>query len=431
MTIDTLPESEVRTDATPDGAGPEVESPQAAEAREPTPPNDAPTGGKARIDRRRLLFWTGAALVVGLIAFLVLRPTPVPVEVGEVVRGPLETVIETDGTTRVVDRYTITAPVSGRLARIDLREGDIISPGEVVARLSRVPLDPNTRSEAEARLVGAQAALRETEARLDQTRGAMEQAALRAERMRNLAEAGGVSQEAMEMAVLESRTAEREHAAARSRMDAVLAEIGAARAALMAGGGESVAVRSPEAGRLLRIHDPSERVVAAGTPLMDIGETRRLEVVAEVLSNDAVRIPPGARMRVAGWGGDELGATVRLVEPGAFTKISALGVEEQRVRVVGDLLSPPAALGDGYRIEARIVTWSADDVVKVPASALFRTGDDWSVFVIEGGRAHLREVLLGERTPREAEVVDGLQPGDAVILYPSERVEDGTRVRAQ
>jgi HlyD family secretion protein len=212
--------------------------------------------------------------------------------------------------------------------------------------------------------------------------------------------------------------------------------VAAARAALLdadpAGStGRAVAlVRAPVGGRVLRVHEPSERIVAAGTPLVQLGDAGGLEVVVDVLSTDAVRIQPGAPMRLVEWGGEgAIAARVRLVEPSGFTKVSTLGVEEQRVNVIGDLLDPPAVLGDGYRVEARIVTWAADDVLRVPNSALFRTGGGWSLFVEQEGRARLREVRVGHRGASEAEVLDGLAEGEQVILFPSEQIRDGVRVR--
>ena len=195
-------------------------------------------------------------------------------------------------------------------------------------------------------------------------------------------------------------------------------------------GAPCIDVRSPVAGHVLRVHEESERIVAAGTPLLEVGDPGDIEVVVDVLSADAVRIRPGAPVAIEDWGGEQpLEARVRLVEPSGFTKVSALGVEEQRVNVVADFVDGPGALGDGYRVEARVVVWEAPDVVRVPGSALFRRGDAWHVFVVERGTARLRRVEVGHRGSFEAELLAGLEPGERVVLHPSDRVQDGVRVR--
>jgi HlyD family secretion protein len=196
--------------------------------------------------------------------------------------------------------------------------------------------------------------------------------------------------------------------------------------------GGAVAVRSPVAGRILRITEKSERVVAAGAPLLTLGDPQKLEIVVDVLSQDAVKVRPGMDMLIEGWGGGRtLHARVRTVEPYAFTKVSALGVEEQRVNIVGDFVDPPGPLGDGYRVEARIVAWRADQVLKVPVSALFRQGEAWAVFVVEGGRARLRMVEPGQRGAQEAEIRSGLREGETVVRHPANELKDGARVAVQ
>jgi HlyD family secretion protein len=388
-----------------------------------------------RLTRKRLV-WGGAGLAVAALIALSFRPTPLEVETGTAVRGPLETTVDAEGVTRVRDRFRVAAPVAGRLERIELREGDVVQAGMVLARITPLPLDPQAAAQAQARVAAALAAGQEVEARVAQTREALEQAERSTARIREVADAGGMSVDAAERAELQLAAARREHQAAQSRARAAAAELAAARTALLGvdparSTGRAVAVvRSPAAGRVLRVHHQDERVVAAGTPLVEVGDAAGLEVVVDVLSTEAVRIPPGATMRLVEWGGEgSLEASVRLVEPAGFTKISTLGVEEQRVNVIGDLPNPPAALGDGYRVEARIVTWEAADVLKVPNSALFRTGAEWGVFVAEDGRAHLRPVRIGRRGAAEAEVVEGLAPGEQVVLFASDRVRDGVRVR--
>jgi HlyD family secretion protein len=274
---------------------------------------------------------------------------------------------------------------------------------------------------------------------------ALDQARRDASRAERLYRAGTLSADAREQAKLAETSAAKELEAARFAADAANHDVEAARAALLATpapiaegappapcaeGRPCVEVRAPVGGRVLRVFEESERIVAAGTPLLEIGDPGSLEIVVDILSSDAVRVRPGARFLVDDWGGEgTLEARVRLVEPSAFTKISALGVEEQRVNVIADLLAPEPRLGDRYRVEARIVVWEADDVLLVPASALFRSGDDgWSVFAVEGGSARRRAVRVGHQAAFDAEVAEGLAPGETVILHPSDRVRDGARV---
>ena len=238
-----------------------------------------------------------------------------------------------------------------------------------------------------------------------------------------------MSPQAAEQAHNAETTISSELGAARFRAKSAAAEVRLAKSALIAGKGALFQVRSPISGRILRITDRSERVVAAGTPLLTMGDISKLEVVVELLSTEAVKVRPGMLVIVEGWGGSQpLHARVRMVEPYAFTKISALGVEEKRTNVVADLLDAPQALGDGYRVKARIVVWETGKAVKVPASALFRCGEAWCAFIVENGRAKRRVVKLGQRNAQEAEVLEGLAPGETVIRHPANEVEDGTRI---
>jgi HlyD family secretion protein len=383
----------------------------------------------------------GAALTLGVTAF-VLRPKPVTVEATHVVRGELQVTVDEEGETRVRDRFLITAPVAGRLQRITLDPGDQVEEGAIVAQMNPLPLDPRLKAEATARLEAAEAAEREASARVEETRAALAQARREAARARELGSAGIVSAEAIERAALDETTHARQLDAALHSARAAEHNVEAARAALLAPGQTStltvcteqteacVALRSPVAGRVLRVLEESERVVEFGRPLLEIGDPSALEVVIDVLSSDAVKVSAGDRVVLQDWGGDRaLTATVRLVEPSGFTKVSALGVEEQRVNVVADFTEAPKTLGDGYRLEARIVVWQGE-VLKVPSSALFRHGDDWSVFVVERGRARRRVVEVGHVNSFEVEVAKGVDDGELVIRHPSDLLEDGTRVRA-
>ena len=386
-----------------------------------------------RIVRIALRVALGLAAAGGL-AWL-LRPEQVPVDTAAVARGPLETTLDAEGETRIQPRRVIAAPVAGRLLAVDLREGDAVAAGETVARLAVAPLDPRDRRQAEAAVASARAGREEALARVSEAKAALAQSRLTRERSERLAAAGTLAAEALDQA----RTAERTQAelldAAKHRAEAAAGELAGARAALLDGGAPSsrgvVRLTAPVAGRVLRRFEESERVVAAGTPILEIGDPARLEAVVDVLSTDAVSLAPGAAIRLDVGGGKILPTRLRAVEPAGFTKISPLGVEEQRVRVIGDLLEPEPQVGDRFRVLAAIVLWRGEDVLQVPAGAVFRTGEAWSVFVVENGRARRREIHAGHRNPNSVEVLGGLQAGERVILYPSDRVSDGARVTAE
>ncbi|HET9386740.1 MAG TPA: efflux RND transporter periplasmic adaptor subunit [Gemmatimonadales bacterium] len=365
------------------------------------------------------------AVVYG--AFALLRPEPVWVETARAVRGSLQVTVDEEGETRVRDRFVLAAPVPGRVERIRVREGDSVRRGVIVARVFPVPLDARTRNEAVARLSAAEDAQRATATGVEQAKAALDQARRERRRAQSLVAENAMATETRERTELEEELRVRDLESAEFRAQAAAHEVELARAVL-ASGGEPIPIRSPVAGSILRVPEPSERVVAAGAPLVEVGDRAHLEIVADFLSSDAVKVPRGAPMLIEGWGGETLHGHIRLVEPSAFTKVSALGVEEQRVNVIGDLLDLPPALGDRYRVEIRVVIWSADSVLTVPASALFRTGDDWRLFVVEQGRARPRNVTVGHRTSLQAEITDGMREGEVVIRYPSDRVSDGVRV---
>ncbi len=369
---------------------------------------------------------------------MLLAPEPLEVDIAEAVRGPLEVTVDQQGEVRVHDRYVIAAPVAGQLVRVNLHEGDPVNAGESVAALEPAPLDPRTREEAIARRAAARALVKEAQYRVSQAAAALALAKRERERFELLVAERFVSSEAAEKARTAEQTALAELDAARSRESAARYEEKAAEAVLLAvpsaEGREKrlVNLESPVAGKVLRVLERSERTVAAGTQIMVIGDPSRYEIVADVLSTDAVKISPGAPARLVEWGGDRaLDARVRMVEPYAFTKVSALGIEEKRVNVVLDPVDALGPLGDGYRVEARIVIWSAPDVLQVPTAAVFRSGAGWAVFVVENGRAHKRSVRVGQRNPFAAQVLEGLAAGARVVKYPGNQVVDGSRVRAR
>ncbi len=393
-----------------------------------------------RIDRRRLLLGVGALAAAALLFWLA-RPAPVRVEIGEAGRGPLLVTVDEEGETRVRERFVIAAPVSGRLQRPTLDEGDAVAQGDVVARIDVAPLDPRARAEAQARLESAQAAKREADAKVAQAQAALAQSRRAQRRAEELARAGTMSDRAREEADLEATSRSKEVEAAEFAATAAAHEVERAQATLMSGDaagrtdarpgstGSLVEVRAPVDGTVLRVVEESERVVGVGTPLLEIGDPRALEIVVDVLSTDAVKVVPGAEVRIEDWGGDDdLRGTVRRVEPAGFTKVSALGVEEQRVNVIVDPIDPPPSLGHGYRLEARIVVWEGKDVLSVPGSALFRCAQSWCAFVVDGGRARRREVVAGHRGASRVEILQGLVEGQRVILHPTDRISDGVRV---
>src|SRR5690242_7254346 len=365
-------------------------------------------------------------LAAGVIAAamgagVLLRPAPLPVEAIRAVRGPMQVTVDEEGETRVRDRYVVAAPVAGHVARIELREGDSVTRGSEVAWLLPSPLDARTREEGAARVAQAKDAQRAADAAVAQARAALDQARRTRARALELATQNAVAPAERERAELEETTRARELESAVFRAKAAAHDVEVARAALVGGAGTATPLRSPVSGRVLRIPERSERVVPAGATIVEVGDCAKLEVVADLLSSDAVKVRPGDPILIAGWGGDTtLLGRLRTIESSGFTKVSALGVEEQRVTVVGDLLDPPGPLGDRFRVEVRIVIWVGKDVLRVPASALFRHGEGWSVFVLEQGRAQQRDVRVGHRTPFDVEILDGLKEGDVVIRNPSD-----------
>jgi HlyD family secretion protein len=373
-------------------------------------------------------------LCVAVVAYF-LRPAVIDVDTGVVTSGPLRVTVDEDGRTRVRDRYLVTAPVAGRLQRIVLREGNEVRPGDVVAWLAPLPLDAATRDQMNAKVLAAEALYREAVVRVGDARTAAEQAHKIAERRTAVLAIGGISPEEHEQVLLAERSRTADLAAAESRARAAAAELKGARAALSpasAGAQASIAVRSPTAGRVLRIPNQSERVVPAGSPILELGDASAMDVVADVLSTDAVRVRPGDDVEIVEWGGEQpIRGRVRSIEPSAFTRASALGVDEQRVNVLIDLPDRPKTLGDGFRVEARMTVWEAANVITVPASAVFQRGDGWRVFVVDHGRARLRPVEIGHRTGASVEIVKGLTPGMKVVLFPSDRIEDRVAIRAR
>lgn len=383
-------------------------------------------------------------LVVVIAAGLAygLWPRAIPVEVVVARRGTLAVAIEEEGKTRVVERYLVSAPIDGYARRVALDVGDRVARGQTLAVLEPERpsvLDPRSRAAAQARLAAAQAGLSRAQETAQAAAAEADLAQTDAGRIRDLAARRLVAQSELDRAEARLRSAEAQRRAANYAVEVAQGEREAAHAALQFAAGEgvkspqTVAIKAPVDGAVLKIYRESEGAVAVGTPLIEIGNPNALEVEVDVLSADAVRLQPGTPVRFERWGGEQtLQGAVRRIEPVGFTKVSALGVEEQRVWVIADLTSPPAKwqrLGDGYRVEATFVLWERDDVLQVPANALFRRGDGWAVYVVNASRAEQRAVQLGQRNGLAAQILQGIAEGEAVITHPSDEVMDGVRVK--
>jgi HlyD family secretion protein len=384
---------------------------------------------------------TAAVVAAGLaIGYM---PRAVPVDVAEVRRAPLAVTVEEEGKTRVRERYLVSAPVAGFVRRSGLDAGDGVKAGQVLAVIDparAVALDPRSRAQAQAQASAALAALAVAEENARDAAAAARLAQQERARSEALRQSNFVSEQALDAARTAETRARAGEAAAQHAVRVARFDLETARAAvastarLQAGAGTDVLqVRAPVAAHVLRLQQESEGAVEAGQPLLEIGDPESLEVEVEVLSTHAVRIAPGSKVILDRWGGEQaVEGRVRVVEPSGFTKISALGVEEQRVRVIVDFSSPREAwarLGDGYRVEARFVLWEGQDVLQLPTSALFRQGEGWAAFVLDGRRVRLTPVEIGQRAGLASQVVSGLKAGDRVVAHPDETIEDGVRVK--
>lgn len=392
----------------------------------------APANPRPRRNSRHWLLWLGGVLLIGLLVYG-LWPSPEPVETAITAIGKLRTTVNEEGRTRIRRRFVVSAPVAGQLRRIALKPGDAVTADATVVAvidpLSPTLLDARTRRLAEARRDTAAA-------NLGKAKAAQVFAQSELRRFEKLFKEGTVSAQELEGTQWREAAASRDETASASALrqaEAELAEFSPGQNDAAGLSRPPVEVPAPASGKVLRVIEENARVVGAGAALLEIGDATDLEVVIDVLSRDGAATAPGTRVELEQWGGSQpLEAKVRLVEPAAFTKVSALGVEEQRVNVIADLVTPPAqrpSLGDNFRVEARIVTWEADQALKVPAGALFRRGQDWAAFILTAGRAQLRVVKVGHSSGAETQILDGLREGETVILYPGDRIRAGQRVR--
>lgn len=386
-----------------------------------------------------------AVLIVGLLVWG-FWPQPVLVEVMTAKRAPLTITIEEEGRTRVIDRYVISAPVNGVTCRLQLKVGDSVERGQVllgITPLESQVLDPRSRAQAQARLAGAESALHAAEEQARAATAAAQLASTELKRLRPLMEQALISRESFDRASTEVQTSAAAKRSADFNVEVARYELEAARstleysAAAMTGGTpvDRVPVRSPISGRILKVARECEGPVTTGEPLLEVGDPTALEVEVDVLSADAVKIKPNMDVLFDRWGGEQpLEGIVRTIEPVGFTKVSALGVEEQRVLIISDFTSPTQQwqrLGDGYRVEAQFILWHEEEVLQVPASSLFRYDSGWAVFVLENNRAIRRVVKVGQRNGLIAQIIEGVEEGDSVINHPSDEVADGRRVKVR
>jgi len=373
---------------------------------------------------RALPYILGASLLVAL--GFGLRPKPAPVETAIAAPDSLRATVSEEGKTRIRQRYVVSSPVTGQLRRVPFKPGATVTAGDVVAVIEPMaasPLDTRSRALAEARRDSAVATL-------EKTRTSYALAANELNRMARMLTEKTVSPQDFESVQMRETTASREVVAAEGALRAAVAELAVVGPDTVP---SLIEVRAPTVGRVLHVFQESERPVTAGTPLLDVGDPADLEVVIELLSRDGAALAAGARVELEQWGGPQpLAARVRLVEPAAFTKISALGVEEQRVNVVADIITPVAeraSLGDNFRVEARVLVWETENTLKVPVSALFRHGNESAAYVVRGGKAVIVPVVVGRSSGSEVQILKGLTAGDEVILYPGDRISDGQRVK--
>lgn len=377
--------------------------------------------------------------IAGIVWFA--WPRPIPVDLATAKVGPMEVTVDDEAKTRVRHVYTVSAPIAGRVLRISLLRhvGDQVTADETIVAVMQPAapsfLDVRSRAELEAAMAAAEAAVKLAEAEVRRIAAALEFSRSELKRAQTLSRTETISIRTLDKAKLDVETNEAALASAKAQLEVRRHELHNASARLIDPANATpesnprccIQLRAPVTGRVLKINQESEAVVQAGAPLIEIGDALDLEVVAELLSTDAVQIKPGSPVRIDGWGGPPIQGRVVRVDPAGFLKLSALGIEEQRVRTVIDFVDPPNAwsrLGHDYRVVVHVTVWNAENALTVPVSALFRKGDDWAVFAVKNGRARMTVVKVGQRNSRMAEVTSGLSAGDQVVLHPSDRIAD-------
>ncbi|MEH6409326.1 MAG: HlyD family efflux transporter periplasmic adaptor subunit [Hyphomonas sp.] len=389
------------------------------------------------MSQSRMIFWGTLAALLAIMAIWALWPRPVPVDLVEVSSGPMEVTVSEEGEARVRDLFVVSAPAGGQLSRIEMKAGDCVQADTTVIAsiypIATPTIDARSAAQLRAAAGSARAAVSAAEADLNRRRADETRAEGDMNRARTLSASGTVSQQALERAETEYQTLSAATLQARAALDLARHELQRAEAALMPAGastgGGGVPVVAPVTGVVLRVIRDSEGPVSMGTPLLEIGDPDDIEIIVDLLSEDAVSIAPSDVVRIRGWGGATLTGRVRIVEPYAFTKVSALGIEEQRVNVLIDLDGSGRRLGHGFRVRTDIVVWSAPDIARVPMTALFKSGSDWTVYRLERGRARLAKVQVDHMNGHSAEILTGLDKGDLVIEHPSRNIADGIRVK--
>lgn len=395
------------------------------------------------LSKRRALTSAAAATVILLLAWLA-WPAPVPVDLAMVARADMEVTVDEDARTRIRRIYTVSAPLTGTVLKPALEVGDsVVANATVVAVMQPAASgfhDPRLHQELQSALSAASAAVSLAEAERRRIEAALNFSRSELRRLEALADTGAIARSALEKAVADVQTQDAALASASAELEVRRNERESAATRLQHPTGTAttpsdpgccVQIRAPVSGQLLKLMKESEAVVQAGTPLLDIGDPSELEIVAELLSTDAMQVRPGQAVHIDGWGGGSIGGRVKRIEPAGFMKVSALGIEEQRVRTLIDFADPPGqrpGLGHDYRVVVHVVTWKASDVLTVPVGALFRAGDNWAVFRNDAGRARTIEIVVGQRNSRVAEVLSGLAEGEQVVLHAGDRVRDGTRI---
>lgn len=416
-----------------------MSSASSASTSDESPPWEAKRGKTKPGRWRKWLSWALGLGLLGLIGYG-LRPRPVEVEVAKVSRGPLTVHVSEEGKTRIRNRYVVSTPVAGQMRRVLFKAGDEIKAGETVLTVIEPTLapflDPRAEAQARARVEAMEAALKRAEETAEMARTSSRFADANWERLKKIEDSGSVSVTDRDNAERQALMGRQEVSTAEFALQVARYELEQARAALMQlvapGENTMLEVKAPVSGQVLKVMQESAAVVTAGTQLMEVGDAGDLEIEAEILSRDAVTIEPGALVSIEQWGGDPVKARVRRVEPAAFTKVSALGVEEQRVIVLSDLVDPPPAvkrLGDRYRVEVRVAVWHRDDVLLIPAGAVFREGNRWKAFVWDHGRTKVVDVEAGRSNGQMTELLRGLEEGTEILLHPPDTVKDGTRIR--
>jgi HlyD family secretion protein len=387
----------------------------------------------------RTAIWSVAA-VVAVATIWFVWPRAIAVDTAVIARGPMSVAIEEDAKTRVADLYIVSAPISGKVGRNPLRVGDAVVAGKtVVATIEPTApafLDERTRNEISAALNAAQSAVDLARHEIRRREAALEFSRAEFERASSLARSNVISSQALDKAKVDIETNEHGLAVAKAQLEMRIGERAAIAARLTDPDGESSSARTiqlsaPVTGRVLSVIQESEAVIQAGAPLIGIGDPLDLEIVADLLSADAVRVKVGAPVQIVDWGGPAISGRVERIDPAGFAKVSALGIEEQRVRTIIRLVDPPkiwSRLGHGFSAVVRIVVWQSDDALTIPVAALFRDAAGWAVFRIDGGRAKKMPIEIGNRNSRVAEILSGLGAGDEAILYPSDRITDGASV---